>query len=109
MVLRPSGAAAASRFDPIDFEQREHVAHSGWPISYDEVARFYEPALKECEAGAFQFGEDALLSNESFIEGFETAGGTNNSLEAGLERYSPRRTSRAATARSCWRSVTCAS
>lgn len=76
-------------FDPIDFEQREHVAHSGWPISYDEVARFYEPALKECEAGAFQFGEDALLSNESFIEGFETAGGTNNSLEAGLERYSP--------------------
>lgn len=40
-------------FDPIDFEQRDWVAHSGWPIGYDEVARYYPAALEAAEAGAF--------------------------------------------------------
>jgi len=41
--------------DPIDFERREHVANSGWPIDYDEVARHYPRALEYCDAGAFDF------------------------------------------------------
>jgi len=42
-------------FDPIDFEKREHVANSGWPIGYEDVARHYPRALEYCDAGAFDF------------------------------------------------------
>jgi choline dehydrogenase-like flavoprotein len=40
-------------FDPIDFEPRDWVANSGWPIGYDEVARYYPAAMEAAEAGAF--------------------------------------------------------
>lgn len=42
-------------FDPIDFEKRDYVAGSGWPISYDEVARYYPRAMAYCDAGEFDF------------------------------------------------------
>ena len=32
--------------DTIDFEQRDWVAHSGWPIQYDEVSKYYPSALQ---------------------------------------------------------------
>ncbi|WP_264045129.1 FAD-dependent oxidoreductase [Methylobacterium flocculans] len=76
-------------FDPIDFEVRNYVPYSGWPIRYGDVARFYDDALHECEAGAFKFGENALCSSEPFIEGLEISGGVNLTLEGGIERYSP--------------------
>lgn len=31
-------------FDPIDFEKRDWVANSGWPIGYEEFAKYLEPA-----------------------------------------------------------------
>jgi nucleoside-diphosphate-sugar epimerase len=31
-------------FDPIDFEPRPWIKHSGWPIAYEEVARWYGEA-----------------------------------------------------------------
>lgn len=34
------------RLSPLDFSAREWVPHSGWPISYDDVARYY-PAAEE--------------------------------------------------------------
>ena len=76
-------------FDPIDFEARDHVPYSGWPLGYGEIAAFYGRALQECEAGSFQFGEDALRSGEPFIEGLRSGKGSNLPLEVGLERYSP--------------------
>ena len=27
--------------DPVDFEKRSWVEHSGWPVSYDEIAEYY--------------------------------------------------------------------
>ena len=42
-------------FDPIDFERRDHVPHSGWPIAYDEVARHYPRAMEYVHAGRFDF------------------------------------------------------
>jgi choline dehydrogenase-like flavoprotein len=33
-------------FDPIDFEQRDEIPLSGWPISYEEVARYYPSAAQ---------------------------------------------------------------
>ncbi len=48
-------------FDPIDFEPRSWVAHSGWSIGYDEVARYYPAALEAAEAGAFDHRPSAPI------------------------------------------------
>ncbi|VXC76942.1 FAD-dependent oxidoreductase [Sphingomonas sp. 8AM] len=48
-------------FDPIDFEPRPWVAHSGWPIGYDEVARYYPAAMEAAEAGAFDHTPSAPI------------------------------------------------
>ena len=42
-------------FDPIDFEPRDYVSNSGWPIPYDEIAQHYPRALEYCDAGKFDF------------------------------------------------------
>src|SRR5450631_837940 len=42
-------------FDPIDFERRDYVSNSGWPISYSDVAPYYPRALEYCDAGKFDF------------------------------------------------------
>jgi choline dehydrogenase-like flavoprotein len=56
--------------DPIDFEQRDRVPHSGWPIGADELARYYRRAEKLLEIPSFdteadQLGRDRLLIPES--------------------------------------------
>jgi glycine/D-amino acid oxidase-like deaminating enzyme len=38
-------------FDRIDFAARDWIPLSGWPISYDDVARYYPAALDLAEAG----------------------------------------------------------
>lgn len=48
-------------FDPIDFEPRAWVRHSGWPIAYDEVARYYPAAMEAAEAGAFDHTPSAPI------------------------------------------------
>lgn len=42
-------------FDPIDFEQREYVPHSGWPISYKEIAGWYGAAAQVLGCGSADF------------------------------------------------------
>jgi choline dehydrogenase-like flavoprotein len=42
-------------FDPVDFEARPWIPHSGWPISYDTVARWYPQANAIVEAGTFDY------------------------------------------------------
>ena len=42
-------------FDPIDFEKRDYIAESGWPINYQDVAQYYPEASKLCEIGEPNF------------------------------------------------------
>ena len=42
---------------PIDFEERNWVAHSGWPITYDELVPFYERANQVAQVGPFRFND----------------------------------------------------
>jgi choline dehydrogenase-like flavoprotein len=42
-------------FDPIDFEPRAQVAHSGWPFGLDALAPYYPQANRLCEAGTFAY------------------------------------------------------
>lgn len=39
-------------FDPIDFERRGFVRHSGWPIASDEMERWYAKATSYLDCGA---------------------------------------------------------
>lgn len=46
-------------FDPIDFEKRDWLPHSGWPISYEDLVPFYRRASEICGIGAFDFAADS--------------------------------------------------
>ena len=47
--------------DPIDFERREWVPHSGWPISRADLDRYYRFAHTQFELGEFNY-EDRIWS-----------------------------------------------
>jgi hypothetical protein len=38
-------------YDDIDFERREHVAESGWPIEHRDMARYYAMASNQLDCG----------------------------------------------------------
>ena len=73
-------------FDPIDFDTRRWMDHSGWPIGYADVARYYPAANTLCEAGEYEY--DARLASPGgmrpVLRGF-----TPRHFEVnGIERFS---------------------
>lgn len=44
--------------DPIDFEPRPWLAHSGWPFSYAHLVPFYEKAQSYCQLATFNYELD---------------------------------------------------
>jgi len=73
--------------DPIDFERRDYVSNSGWPIGYDEVARFYPRALEYCHAGKFDFtASGSIHEARASISEFD---GRGLIMHDCIERYSP--------------------
>lgn len=42
--------------DPIDFEKRDWVPHSGWPITLDDLQPFYKTAHDSLELGDYNYG-----------------------------------------------------
>ncbi|UUZ73583.1 FAD-dependent oxidoreductase [Polaromonas sp. P1(28)-8] len=73
-------------FDPIDFETRSHVPHSGWPLSYDDLLPYYPQANALAEAGRFSYdaGEAFGPQLEPLIRGFDSP----RVRTSGLERFS---------------------
>ncbi len=51
-------------FDRIDFEARPWVEQSGWPIPYDEVARYHGAAMLAAEAGVAEDDPATVLPDE---------------------------------------------
>lgn len=43
--------------DPIDFEERDWVPHSGWPVSRDELAPYYERAVSLLDLQTNEFDD----------------------------------------------------
>jgi choline dehydrogenase-like flavoprotein len=69
-------------FDPIDFEVRDYVPNSGWPISYADLEPFYIPANALCEAGAFAYTTEAVFGTAlPVVEGFTSADFSTHHLE----------------------------
>jgi choline dehydrogenase-like flavoprotein len=46
-----------ARLDPIDFQPRSWVPHSGWPVSYSQLEPYYRRAHQTFELGAFDYRE----------------------------------------------------
>lgn len=73
-------------FDPVDFERREHVPLGGWPVAYEEVARYYPAATALAEAGRCDYSADTAFAprRDALVPGFESDVVTTT----GLERFS---------------------
>jgi choline dehydrogenase-like flavoprotein len=71
-------------FDPIDFEKRDWVPGSGWPISYEDLAPFYPEANKLAEAGRFAYTDKDAFDAPPLFKGFESSTVRTD----GLERFS---------------------
>lgn len=69
--------------DPIDFEARDYLPHSGWPIRYDDLAPFYPRANELVEAGKFAYTAETAYDGPvpPAIRGFDSDKVSQNRLE----------------------------
>lgn len=51
-------------FDEVDFEKRDYVAESGWPITRDETLPFYERAHAWCHIGGMNYDAASALPDQ---------------------------------------------
>jgi choline dehydrogenase-like flavoprotein len=69
--------------DPIDFEKRDFVPHSGWPLTLETLQPYYPAANRLCEAGEFSYTAEATFRDggRPIIEGFESPYFSSDTLE----------------------------
>ncbi|MEL7504174.1 MAG: GMC family oxidoreductase [Cyanobacteria bacterium J06554_6] len=48
--------------DPIDFQSRDWLPHSGWCLSYTNLIPYYEKAQQVCQIGPFDYDSPAWLT-----------------------------------------------
>jgi choline dehydrogenase-like flavoprotein len=70
-------------FDAIDFEKRDWVPHSGWPLTKAQLDPYFARANRLCEAGDYKFrSEEAFPEKQrEMIAGFDGADVVSNQLE----------------------------
>jgi len=61
-------AGFCSTYDPIDFETRSWVPHSGWPIRRDELDPFYARAQKVLELGPYEYDAKDWVKRDKDLE-----------------------------------------
>lgn len=73
-------------FDPIDFETRDWIDGAKWPITHDEIARFFPEAAELAEIGEAEFSASRAVEGgmKPMIAGL---GGETFSQD-GIERFS---------------------
>ena len=74
-------------FNTIDFETRDYVPHSGWPLSKEDLDPYYRKAHKYCECGDYLYRTDDALPEgpAKMIPGFNGHAVISNTIE----RWSP--------------------
>lgn len=58
-------AGFCAPFDPIDFEPRDWVPHSGWPIRRADLDPFYARAQRLLDLGPYEYGADYWRRQEA--------------------------------------------
>lgn len=69
--------------DAIDFERRDYMAHSGWPIGLADLLPYYPSANRLCEAGDFAYTVDTAFARpvRPMIGGFDSESFSTDTLE----------------------------
>src|SRR5437763_3398462 len=69
--------------DAIDFERRDWLTGSGWPISLEDVMPFYPEANRLAEAGRFAYDAREALGPDAppMFRGFDSSVVRTDSLE----------------------------
>jgi choline dehydrogenase-like flavoprotein len=69
--------------DAIDFETRDYIPLSGWPLQLETLLPYYRRANTLCEAGAFQYSTEEAFSRSlrPMIDGFVSDRISTNTLE----------------------------
>jgi choline dehydrogenase-like flavoprotein len=69
--------------DPVDFELRDYLPDSGWPISYREMADHYPKACAYAGCGPADFASPSALSGRqtTIVPGLPDGAVTSSSLE----------------------------
>lgn len=69
--------------DPIDFEPRDYLSDSGWPIDLADLMPFYPRANQICEAGDFEYRAEAAFQRplQPMIAGFRSDHFSTDCLE----------------------------
>ena len=69
--------------DAIDFERRDYIAHSGWPIGLDDLLPYYPRANQLCEAGDFAYTVETAFTRpvRPMIGGFDSETFSTDTLE----------------------------
>ncbi len=70
-------------FDAIDFETRDYLPNSGWPIRYEDLLPHYPQANLLCEAGEYRYRVEEAFdpAPRPMIDGFRGDHFTTDSLE----------------------------
>jgi choline dehydrogenase-like flavoprotein len=73
-------------FDPVDFDPRSHIAHSDWPVTYDELTPYFSQACEYFVCGDSKFSIDDYpeITQKSIVPGLPDA----DVLTSTLERWS---------------------
>lgn len=58
-------AGFCSTFDEIDFEKRDWVPHSGWPITRNDLDEYYKRAHKNLDLDAYDYNWKSLQSQNA--------------------------------------------
>lgn len=74
-------------FDPIDFEKRDYIPFSGWPIQFEDVSPFYFKANEYLEAGYCEYDARKAFKPKTALPMFSGYQSNDFSTE-GLERFS---------------------
>jgi choline dehydrogenase-like flavoprotein len=80
------GGTVGARFvplDPVDFEKRDRIPNSGWPISRYDLDTFYERAQRHMGVGPYRYDVEAW-KDSGLTETIETAG-----LETTMFQFGP--------------------
>jgi choline dehydrogenase-like flavoprotein len=69
--------------DAIDFETRDYLPHSGWPIGLQDLMPYYPRANQLCEAGEFQYSASQAFPQplRPMVDGLRSEHFSTDSLE----------------------------
>jgi GMC oxidoreductase/Pyridine nucleotide-disulphide oxidoreductase len=73
-------------YDPVDFDRRDYIPHSDWPIEYADIAGYFQRACDYffCGKSAFEIEQIPSIEQKSIVPGLPDA----EVLTSTLERWS---------------------